>query len=127
MNPDDRWRRHLHRRAELRGDSYGDWTAPGVPGETGWGRSEWDRSEWGVYPDERELERDRPWRTEHAVAGPHAGKGPKGYVRNAQRIREDVIHALTRDPYIDASEIEVHVDAGEVTLTGTVDHRRTKR
>lgn len=31
------------------------------------------------------------------------------------------------DPEIDASEIEVHVREGTVTLTGTVEDRRSKR
>lgn len=55
------------------------------------------------------------------------GKGPKGYQRSDERIREDVCEALYRHPRIDASEIEVSVKAGTVTLTGTVDDRSTKR
>lgn len=57
----------------------------------------------------------------------HAGRGPKGYRRSDERIQEDVNEALTRDPDVDASEIEVRVQNGEVTLTGTVDERRAKR
>ena len=34
---------------------------------------------------------------------------------------------LARHPEIDATDIEVRVNAGEVTLTGTVNERRAKR
>ncbi|HET6576938.1 MAG TPA: BON domain-containing protein [Gemmatimonadales bacterium] len=59
--------------------------------------------------------------------GQFAGRGPKGYKRGDDRIREDVNEELTRNPDIDATDIEVKVENGEVTLTGTVDQRRTKR
>ena len=56
-----------------------------------------------------------------------AGRGPKGYQRSDERIQEEVCERLTRHPAIDASDIEVRVAGGEVTLTGQVDSRRTKR
>ena len=59
--------------------------------------------------------------------GPHRGRGPKGYSRSAERIREDVSDRLTDDPHLDASDIEVAVDGTEVTLNGTVDSRTAKR
>jgi osmotically-inducible protein OsmY len=59
--------------------------------------------------------------------GPHAGKGPKGYSRSDDRIREDVSEALSQHGDIDASEIEVDVQNGEVTLSGTVSSREAKR
>lgn len=59
--------------------------------------------------------------------GHHAGKGPKGYRRSDERIREDVCDRLTEHPEIDAGEIEVSVKDGEVTLTGTADDRQAKR
>lgn len=59
--------------------------------------------------------------------GQHAGRGPKGYRRDDARITEDINEALTHDAHIDASEIEVQVSGGEVTLTGTVDNRDAKR
>lgn len=57
----------------------------------------------------------------------HRGRGPKNYTRSDDRIREDVNDRLTEDPFINASEIEVAVSSGEVTLTGTVDSREEKR
>ncbi|MDI1240640.1 MAG: BON domain-containing protein [bacterium] len=55
------------------------------------------------------------------------GKGPKGYTRSDDRIREDVNERLTEHYAIDASDIEIEVNAGEITLTGTVDSRYEKR
>lgn len=55
------------------------------------------------------------------------GKGPKGYKRSDERIREEVSEALYRDYHVDASEIEVDVKDGIVTLSGTVDSRQSKR
>lgn len=57
----------------------------------------------------------------------YAGRGPRGYRRSDERIREDICEALTHHPEIDARELEVEVQGGEVTLSGSVDHRRTKR
>lgn len=59
--------------------------------------------------------------------GMHRGKGPQGYQRSDERIREMVCEALTDDDQIDASTIEVAVKNGEVTLSGTVPDRQTKR
>ena len=56
-----------------------------------------------------------------------SGRGPRGYRRSDERIQEEVCELLTRHPGIDASDVEVRVEGGEVTLTGTVDSRRTKR
>ena len=55
------------------------------------------------------------------------GRGPKGYQRSDERIREDVCERLTDDDYVDASDIEVTVAGGTVTLAGTVDDRSAKR
>ena len=57
----------------------------------------------------------------------HRGRGPKGYSRSDERIRDDVNDRLTDDPFLDASDIEVMVDKGEVTLTGKVTSREDKR
>ena len=59
--------------------------------------------------------------------GQHRGKGPKNYSRSDDRIKEDVSDRLGDDGEIDASEIEVMVSDGEVTLSGTVDSRDQKR
>ena len=63
----------------------------------------------------------------HRGIGPHRGKGPAGYQRSDDRIRELVCESLTDDDQIDASQIEVAVRHGDVALSGSVDDRRTKR
>lgn len=55
------------------------------------------------------------------------GSGPKNYTRSDDRIHEDVCNRLSDDPYLDASDIEVSVNSGEVTLDGTVNDRLAKR
>jgi osmotically-inducible protein OsmY len=57
----------------------------------------------------------------------HRGKGPSGYTRSDDRIREHVCEALMEDDHVDATHIEVTVKNGEVTLSGTVEDRRQKR
>lgn len=57
----------------------------------------------------------------------YRGRGPKGYQRSDDRIREDVCDRLEQDHDIDASDIEVRVAAGVVTLSGSVTHRSMKR
>ena len=59
--------------------------------------------------------------------GEHRGRGPKNYTRSDARIAEDVNDRLTDDPRLDASEIDVRVEGGEITLTGTVTSRDDKR
>lgn len=61
------------------------------------------------------------------VKGVFSGKGPKNYARSDERIREDVCEHLLHHPYVDASDIEVIVREGEVTLSGTVEARMVKR
>lgn len=61
------------------------------------------------------------------VPGPYTGRGPKGYSRSDERIHEDVCERLSAHGAIDAREIELRVENGEVTLEGTVENRRTKR
>src|SRR4029078_3461021 len=59
--------------------------------------------------------------------GRHRGRGPKGYTRSDDRIREEVCDRLTDDPVVDASDVEVNVSNSEVTLSGTVDNREERR
>lgn len=56
----------------------------------------------------------------------HRGKGPKGYQRSDERLKEVICERLTDDPRIDASEITLTVSGGTVKLTGLVDNRRDK-
>jgi hypothetical protein len=58
--------------------------------------------------------------------GEHRGRGPRGYKRTDERISEEVHERLTEDPWLDASDIDVEVTSGEVTLGGHVDNREAK-
>jgi osmotically-inducible protein OsmY len=62
-----------------------------------------------------------------ASQGAFAGRGPQGYKRSDERITEDINEDLTQHPDIDASNISVEVQNGEVTLKGTVPDREMKR
>lgn len=66
-----------------------------------------------------------PWGQE--TGGQHRGKGPRGYRRSDDRVRDDVCESLTDDPHVDASNLEVSVKDCEVTLSGTVASREEKR
>ena len=61
-----------------------------------------------------------------APARDFRGRGPKGYQRPDERLKEDISERLRDDPRIDASEITVDVTGGRVSLSGEVDSRRTK-
>jgi osmotically-inducible protein OsmY len=63
----------------------------------------------------------------HEPRGGHRGKGPKNWQRSDERIREAVSEALSDHDEIDATEVEVTVIDGEVTLDGAVADRRMKR
>jgi osmotically-inducible protein OsmY len=62
----------------------------------------------------------------YAGYGP-GGRGPKGYKRSDTRIHEDVCDRLGGSWSLDASDIEVQVKEGEVTLMGAVKSRQDRR
>ena len=57
----------------------------------------------------------------------YRGRGPANYTRSDERIREDACDRLTEDWRVDASQIEIRVEDGELTLDGTVSSREQKR
>jgi len=57
----------------------------------------------------------------------HMGLGPKDYWPDDENIRDKVCERLFRDHIVDASEIEVKVNQGIVTLTGLVSDRKIKK
>lgn len=64
---------------------------------------------------------DRTWMDRRADAGgPHRGRGPKGWSRSDERVREEVCERLTEDRLLDARGVEVRVEKGVVTLAGEV-------
>ncbi len=54
-------------------------------------------------------------------------RGPRGYKRSDARIQEDICDRLWDQWDIDATDIEVRVQGGEVTLEGVVENRWAKR
>jgi len=102
---------------------YGGRGWSGEAGRQGEERSWWDRAgdEVASWFGDEEAERRR-----HQDQS-RRGRGPKGYVRSDERIREDVNDRLTDDWHLDASEIEVAVGGSEVTLAGSVASREEKR
>lgn len=115
------------------------------------GNRDYGRSGYGGYQDRSNengnRENDRDWwdktrdevsswfgdddaqrrRNRDEQKGQHSGKGPKGYTRSDDRIKEDINDRLSDDSQVDASEIDVTVNSCEVTLTGTVNTRWEKR
>jgi osmotically-inducible protein OsmY len=73
-----------------------------------------------------DIGREPAYRSERPLAI-HKGKGPRTYQRKDERILEDISDRLCDNPYLDASDVEVNVQAGEVILTGTVENRESKR
>ncbi|HEY8272338.1 MAG TPA: BON domain-containing protein [Pseudobdellovibrionaceae bacterium] len=87
----------------------------------GGGRGYYDE---GSYGSQQGVSSQRGSRSE--AQGRYAGRGPKGYTRSDERIKEEISEALTRDHEVDASDIEIEVKDGEVTLTGFVPERKMK-
>lgn len=54
------------------------------------------------------------------------GRGPKGYKRSDERIKEDVSDRIAQLGHIDATDVEVTVTGGEVTLMGNIPDRSMK-
>ena len=136
--------RDRRERRALRGSGYGDRGPGGLARHDPYGREEryrpgeWD--EWGQpmrrggaeSRPERDFERrstSTAWPSEPSgwPATSHRGRGPRGYKRSDARIADDINDRLTDDRYIDATEIQVEVKDGEVTLTGNVDSRAARR
>jgi hypothetical protein len=64
---------------------------------------------------------DRNWidqRADERSAGAHRGRGPRGWSRSDERIREEVCERLLQDRLLDARGVEVSVQDGVVTLSG---------
>lgn len=81
----------------------------------------------GAMTGDRRMVSDDRSSGDYRSRGEHWGKGPRGYQRSEDRIREDVCERLAYDGYVDASDIDVQVEGSEVILTGTVRSRAEKR
>lgn len=81
----------------------------------------------GPRRDDVEMIYYSPYGTPETPSGKFTGRGPKGYQRSDERIREDVCDRLADDPMVDARDMEVTVRDGEVTLSGNAHAREEKR
>jgi hypothetical protein len=90
--------------------------------QEGYPRQSW-RGEPGAFGREPGSRDYKSWN----APGPYVGRGPQGYKRSDERITEDVNECLTQNGQLDASQINVSVKDGEVTLTGTGSNRQAKR
>lgn len=96
-------------------------------GETGWDR---DLEIARAFDRSREYGPSRGFgdRQGTAIGRPnYSGRGPRNWRRSDERITEDVNERLARDPDLDATDVEVRVNEGVVTLSGIVEDRRDKR
>lgn len=97
-------------------------------GGSGYGRERDYRNEWSGFRAGSGVGSGPYWSRYRSGAPStgYAGRGPKGYMRSDDRIREDVCERLSENDEVDASEIEVLVSDRKVTLTGSVQNRRMK-
>jgi osmotically-inducible protein OsmY len=75
-------------------------------------------------------DRDETYFQHSIPSSPHTGyygKGPKGWKRSDEKIKDEVCEVLYRDQHLDATDIEVEVSDGIVTLKGSIDTRWSKR
>lgn len=83
------------------------------------------RDNWAGYPMPDDPESNPQRRG--GQPGRFGGVGPRGYRRPDERIHDEVCERLTDHGDLDAAGIDLQVQAGEVTLTGTVPDRYSKR
>lgn len=89
------------------------------------------------FEESRDFESMEPWEQRRheqsryegsgAYQGMYAGRGPRNYQRADERISDEIHQCLTRHPDLDATDIEVMVELGVVTLRGAVESRYAKR
>lgn len=102
------------------------------------GESEWSRGSVSTqFEDDTVLSErhyqlgqttyDRPSQFSRSLRKDFTGKGPSNYRRSDERIHDDASDALYKCAELDASDIEVKVSGGVITLSGTVEARLDKK
>jgi osmotically-inducible protein OsmY len=102
--------------------SYGDWqrhstgATSGARGQEGFGNP--GEQTWGEeqYEAERREEQGRR----------QIERGPRGRRRSDESLAQEIREILTNDPELNATDIEVEVEGGAVTLSGAVDEPDAK-
>jgi hypothetical protein len=100
-----------------------EFIGPGFRSRGLYGEVTWPDQEPMPWPRDREGDAA----ASQSGRGRYVGLGPRSYRRSDARIAEDINEALTWHPDIDASEVEVAVERGNVTLTGLVYDPQTRR
>ena len=107
-SPQQRWHSEYGSQGEFGSQGYGTHAGYGSHGGYGpQGEAHWPQSSW-------------------AQQGRAQRRGPKGYKRSDERIREDICERLMQSAYIDSSEVTIEVKDGRVSMEGTVPERRMK-
>jgi osmotically-inducible protein OsmY len=102
----------------MRGGYGGGWES-GQGGGGQYGQGQYEAERYG----ERGWESGRERGGIRGTVGRLFGRGPKGYKRSDERIKEDICERLWRSDNVDSSEVTITVKEGEVTLSGTVPER----
>jgi len=119
---DDRWRPDLDRDRWTEGQPAPHGMGhPRYVEEAGYGRTWMDEGRIELAP--RHTNSFVPRRFDPPRRYP---RGPKGYRRSDERVKEDVCDRLYHSLDLDSSDVEVKVQSGEVILTGTVPERSMK-
>jgi len=113
----------------------------GFAGGYGEDRSRWSSSNYGQYQGP-----ERSGGGQHSPGSAYGGsrggthgdeqrpgllsrlfnRGPKGYQRSDERLKEDISERLMQAGHIDSSDVSITVASGAVTLEGTVPDRYMK-
>ncbi len=109
FEPDDRPSHH-----------HADGSSYGAGGATGSWNPEADTER---YPAEGEFRRGSigDWNGARAH-----GSAPKGHTRNDERLKEDISERIAHLAHVEASDVEVSVEDGSVTISGTVPDRQMR-
>ncbi len=80
-----------------------------------------------LMPEDIEEMRREARKNEWRIYGPFTGVGPRNYTRSDEHILADVVDRLTMHGQVDARNIDIEVENGEVTLSGNINDRWMKR
>jgi len=127
-NRQGRWANDLNRAPESRGfGADDDYSANETRDWEPASRDEGDQSRYSGYRGAGSSKRVGAYdRGQFGSQGEFAGRGPKGYQRSDERLKEDISERLLHDGQIDASDVSLEVKDGKVTLEGSVPSRQTK-
>jgi len=115
---------------------------PSYQGSSSYRGERTDRDYRGSYDDSPAIYHEsrpgsRPYQQASGQAGQdryryeeqirRGGRPPRTYKRSDERVHDEICELVARESDIDAGEVDVRVENGEVTFTGTVEDRRSKR